>query len=50
MSTIRRTIVGALTIVSLLGGAGVAAAVSTGAATVAVQASHAPAPDAMMAY
>jgi hypothetical protein len=49
MSTIRRTIVGALTIVSLLGGAGVAAAtVSAGAATAA--ASHAAPPDAMMAY
>jgi hypothetical protein len=49
MKTIRRIVVGAVTIASLLGGAGVAAAaVGTGTATAAAH--QAAAPDAMMAY
>jgi hypothetical protein len=49
MKTIKRIVVGAVTIVSLLGGAGAAAAaVSTG--TVTAAAHQGPAPDAMMAY
>ena len=49
MKTIRRIVVGTVTIASLLGGAGVAAAaVGTGTATAAAH--QAAAPDAMMAY